>query len=198
MKNLEGSSSASFLSRMPVSLQIQTRRRALSSRADDILRFARRARVAVGLKGTVSILVSSNECMQAMNRHFRHKDKPTDVLSFPAGDPVRQVHAGDIAISVDIAEANASALGHATSSEIKILILHGMLHLAGYDHETDSGQMAKLERKLRAALRLPGSLTERAAHHAATKRTTPRKPARIKAGKSRKGTAKGRTATSKR
>jgi probable rRNA maturation factor len=199
MKNVEGFSSVGFLSRMPVSLQIQTRRRALSSHADDILRFARRARLAVGIKGTVSILVSSNECMQAMNRHFRHKDKPTDVLSFPASDHVRGLHAGDIAISGDIAVANAHALGHSASSEVKILVLHGMLHLAGFDHETDTGAMATLEHKLRAALRLPGSLAERAAPNAMpTKRALRPKPARMKVSTSRKGTAKGRTATSKR
>lgn len=147
---------------MPVSLQIQSRRRELGKSADDLLRFAKRARLAAGLKGTVSILVESSERLQAMNRYFRHKDKPTDVLSFPAATAVQSVHAGDIAISADIAAANARALGHETREELKVLILHGMLHLAGHDHETDSGAMAKLERKLRAELRLPDSLTERA------------------------------------
>jgi probable rRNA maturation factor len=118
-------------------------------------RFATRAQSAVRLKGEVSILVTGNAEIRALNRRFRRKDKPTDVLSFPMGS------GGDIAISADIAQLNATKLGHALSSEIKILILHGMLHLAGYNHETDEGQMAKKETKLRRELRLPASLIER-------------------------------------
>ena len=117
---------------------------------------------AAGLQGTVGILLQSSERMQAMNRYFRRKDKPTDVLSFPAGEALREVHSGDIAISTDIAADNAHRLGHSLASEIKILILHGMLHLAGHDHETDSGEMAREESRLRAGLRLPQSLIERA------------------------------------
>src|SRR5438445_13809581 len=104
---------------MPVSLQIQSRRRELNSTADDLIRFAKRARMAVGLSGTVSILVESSERMQAMNRYFRRKDKPTDVLSFPAAEAVQRLHAGDIAISADIAADNARNLGHATPEETK-------------------------------------------------------------------------------
>src|SRR5438874_1301354 len=164
---------------MPVSLQIQSRRRALGRNADELLGFARRARTAVGLSGTVSIVVESNERMQAMNRHFRQKDKSTDVLSFPAAPAVQQLHAGDIAISADIAIANAQSFGHSPADEIKVLILHGMLHLAGHDHETDTGKMARLEQRLRAQLRLPASLTERAAKaRPQTKRVSRRKTAR--------------------
>src|SRR5213076_2795227 len=88
------------------------------------------------------------------------------VLSFPAAPQIQSVHAGDIAISADIAAVNARTFRHSTAEEIKVLILHGMLHLAGYDHESDSGQMARLERRLRAQLHLPGSLTERARSNA--------------------------------
>lgn len=146
---------------MPVGLQIESRRRQLEGSADEILRFARRARRAAGLQGTVGILVQSSERMQAMNRYFRHKDKPTDVLSFPSAAELQGMHEGDIAISADIAAENARVLGHSIVSEIKVLILHGMLHLAGYDHETDSGEMAREERRLRAGFRLPLSLIER-------------------------------------
>jgi probable rRNA maturation factor len=168
---------------MAVSLLIQSTRAGLKKNAEELLRFARRARTAVGLRGTVGVLIESDERMRAMNRYFRRKDKPTDVLAFPAAPNIRKQHAGDIAISADIAAENASVLGHSTADEIKILILHGMLHLAGHDHETDSGKMAGLERGLRAQMRLPGSLIERSAGAKATpakKRASSAKPARIK------------------
>src|SRR5258708_7684130 len=106
---------------MPVSLQIESHRRQLSRNADELLRFARRARKAVGLRGTVSVLLQSSERMQAMTRCFRHKDKPTDVLSFPAAATLRELHSGDIAISADIATENAHSLGHSLANEIKVL-----------------------------------------------------------------------------
>jgi probable rRNA maturation factor len=183
---------------MPVGLQIESCRRQLDRSADDILRFARRARSAAGLQGTVSILVQSSERMQAMNRYFRHQDKPTDVLSFPAAAALQGMHEGDIAISADIAADNAHAFGHSLVKEIKVLILHGMLHLAGYDHETDSGQMAREERRLRVALRLPLSLIERT--ETAPGGRTPvsaasrRKPAKIKLRRASGSRPKRRTA----
>ena len=97
-----------------------------------------------------------------MNRQFRRKNHPTDVLSFPAqimGQGPQT--AGDIAISVEIARENAAALGHSLESELKILVLHGMLHLAGYDHERDNGEMAALEHQLRSKLKLPIGLIAR-------------------------------------
>ncbi len=96
--------------------------------------------------------------MKALNRSFRDKNKATDVLSFPAGIPEI---AGDIAVSAEIAAANAAQLGHAAETELKILILHGMLHLAGYDHETDNGEMLAREKELRRQLHLPSGLIER-------------------------------------
>ncbi len=182
---------------MPVGLQIESHGRELSRSANDLLRFARSARKAAGLQGTVSILVQSSERMRAMNRYFRHKDKPTDVLSFPAGRELQGMHEGDIAISADIAADNARSLGHSLTNEIKVLILHGMLHLAGYDHERDSGEMAREERRLRAGLRLPLGLIERT--EVATGGRTPlsaalrRKPARIKGRTSSGSRAKRRT-----
>jgi probable rRNA maturation factor len=120
--------------------------------------FAGRARRAVGLADDVVVLITSNLEVRKLNRRHRHKDKPTDVLSFPSAAPG---HAGDIAISMDIAAANASALDHSLETELKILILHGLLHLAGYDHERDKGQMRALESRLRSQFKLPVGLIER-------------------------------------
>jgi probable rRNA maturation factor len=99
--------------------------------------------------------------MRKLNRGFRGKDQPTDVLSFPAIKEVKNKFAGDLAVSLDIAVANARAFGHSTEAELKILILHGLLHLAGYDHETDAGQMARKEARLRHQFGLPSTLIDR-------------------------------------
>lgn len=121
-------------------------------------RFARRAGRAAGVRGEVNVLVTGDAEVRRLNRRFRRKDKPTDVLSFPAPD---RHCAGDIAISASTAARNARRLGHTTAEELKILLLHGMLHLAGHDHETDQGEMARKEGRLRRALGLPASLLER-------------------------------------
>ena len=125
-------------------------------------RFLARARQGVGLKGTVNVLLTSSAEMKSLNRRFRGKDKPTDVLSFPAEPDAQKQVAGEIAISAEIASQNARALGHSPAEEVKILVLHGVLHLRGYDHECDNGQMARREKQLRAKLRLPLGLIERA------------------------------------
>lgn len=124
-------------------------------------RFVARARRAVKLRGTVNILVTSNSELKTLNRRFRGKDQPTDVLSFPAVAGLKVHYAGDIAISAEIGARNARALGHSAAQEIKILALHGILHLRGYDHERDHGRMARMEQKLRSDLRLPIGLIER-------------------------------------
>lgn len=123
--------------------------------------FVGRARRAVGLQGAVDVFVTSNERMRQMNRQFRDKDKPTDVLSFPAGTVPWSKIAGEIAISREIAVENGRAFGHGSLVELKILVLHGVLHLAGHDHESDDGQMARKEQELRRELRLPEGLIER-------------------------------------
>lgn len=125
-------------------------------------RFVARAGRAVGLRGGVNVLVTSSRDLQALNRRYLGKDRPTDVLSFPpmAGLPVK--FAGDLAISAEIAARNARQFGHPLADEIKVLALHGVLHLAGYDHESDHGKMARKERRLRRELKLPATLTERA------------------------------------
>ena len=151
-----------FLPHMPppmdeLIITIQKPRRKLDPGA--LLEFSSRAQGAIRLRGTVSVLITGNAQMQRLNRVFRRKNKATDVLSFPGA--VRGV-AGDIAISADIAAANAKAFGHTLQQEIQILLLHGMLHLAGYDHENDAGEMSRKEASLRKRLGLPTSLISRA------------------------------------
>jgi probable rRNA maturation factor len=121
-------------------------------------RFARRAQELAGVRGEVGILIAGNRRLQQLNWRFRRKNEPTDVLSFPHNDD----GGGDIAISAVIARQNARRYSHSVADEVKILVLHGMLHLAGYDHESDNGRMARFENKLRARLRLPAALLERA------------------------------------
>jgi probable rRNA maturation factor len=126
-------------------------------------RFVTRVRRAVGLKGGVNVLLTTSSEMKSLNRRFRKKDKTTDVLSFPAAPEIQKQLAGDIAISAEIATKNARALGHSPSEEVKILVLHGILHLRGYDHECDNGKMQRREKQLRAKFRLPLGLIERSA-----------------------------------
>lgn len=127
--------------------------------------FILRARRAVNLRGRVNVLITSRTAMRALNLRFRGKDKPTDVLSFPSEPHVKgrgsDGLAGELAISAEIAARNSVQLGHSLASEVKVLVLHGILHLAGFDHERDNGQMARKEAELRRMLRLPAALTER-------------------------------------
>jgi probable rRNA maturation factor len=124
-------------------------------------RFVARARRAAGLKGAVNVLVTSSAQLKFLSRRFLGKDKATDVLSFPAGPEAPKNLAGEIAISAEIASQNARSFGHSPAEEIKLLVLHGVLHLCGYDHECDNGKMARREHLLRAKLRLPSGLIER-------------------------------------
>lgn len=138
-------------------------------------RFLARARRTAGLKGAVNILVTTSAEMKSLNRLFRGKDKPTDVLSFPAEPGAQKQFAGEIAICAELATRNARELGHSPAEEVKILVLHGILHLRGYDHECDNGQMARREKQLRAKLRLPLGLIERAAMGSAKAKNSRRK-----------------------
>ncbi len=128
-------------------------------------RFVLRARRAARLSGTVNILLTANSEMRSLNLRFRKMNKTTDVLSFPAEQVLakngKRLFAGEIAISADIARENAAKLGHSPAVEVKVLVLHGILHLAGMDHERDNGEMARKEASLRRLLGLPSSLTER-------------------------------------
>ncbi len=111
----------------------------------------------------VDVVIAGDAELRRLNRDFRGKDQPTDVISFPVPHAKKGAIEGDIAISAAIAAANARRFAHPLTDELKILILHGMLHLAGYDHETDRGEMARLEADLRAQFHLPISLIGRVA-----------------------------------
>ena len=126
-----------------------------------LARFLHRVRRELRLTGEVNLLVSDNREMQRLNRRFRGKNKTTDVLSFPASEGMDGRLAGDIAICAPIAAANAHYLGHSPAAEMKVLVLHGLLHLAGYDHEADQGEMASKEQALRKKLGLPLGLIAR-------------------------------------
>lgn len=130
--------------------------------ARTLARFLAEAQAAVHLKGEVTVLLTTDVAIRKLNRQFRHKNKATDVLSFPAEGVGAEGYAGDLAISFPTALKQAIEQNHSLSTEIKVLILHGLLHLAGYDHEFDNGKMARRERLLRAKLGLPQGLIERA------------------------------------
>jgi probable rRNA maturation factor len=130
--------------------------------------FLRKARRHVGLKGEVDVMIASDKTLRQLNRDFRGKDKATDVLSFPAPPDFPGNRAGDLAISLETAARQADEFDHEIGEEICILIVHGLLHLAGMDHETDGGEMAEREAAIRTAMRLPTGLIERV--HAAGRR----------------------------
>jgi probable rRNA maturation factor len=150
-----------------------------------LTRFLNRARLAVGLRGAVDVILTTDPTLRQLNKTFRGKNKPTDVLSFPAPYEFAKKHAGDLAISLDTAARQAIAYGHTLADEVKVLLLHGLLHLSGQDHETDNGEMATQEAALRRDLRLPTTLIERTTrtttkthistkkHHKSTTKKTP-------------------------
>lgn len=111
------------------------------------------ARLGVG-PVEVGILVCDDTTMRSLNRHFRGKDSSTDVLSFPDGDaqPDGPAYLGDVAISLETAAVQAERAGHEVERELALLIIHAMLHLCGHDHETDDGEMDRLEARLRGEL----------------------------------------------
>jgi probable rRNA maturation factor len=126
-----------------------------------LTRFLNRAAASVELEGEVQVLLTSDAEIKRLNKAFRGKNKPTDILSFPASDEAEDI-AGDLAISLETAARQAAEHGHTLRDEVRILLLHGLLHLAGEDHETDSGEMAAREFALRKQLGLNESLIERA------------------------------------
>jgi probable rRNA maturation factor len=127
-----------------------------------LVRFLREAQVAAGARGEVAVLLARDATLRKLNRQFRGKDKATDVLSFPPAGIGASKHGGDLAISFETAERQAEEHGHSLEKELRVLMLHGLLHLAGMDHETDEGEMAVREMKLRRKLKLPTGLIARA------------------------------------
>lgn len=133
-----------------------------------VARFVQLARAAIGLEGEVYVLLGDDATLRRLNKSFRGVNKATDVLSFPAGastvffgEPGAGL-AGDLAVSLETAARQAKRFDHTLRDEVRILLLHGLLHLAGYDHEQDSGEMAARESELRQELGLPESLIARA------------------------------------
>jgi probable rRNA maturation factor len=126
-------------------------------------RFALALRHEVAEGREFECLITNDRELQRLNREFRGKDEPTDVLSFPAAEtPAGAATLGVLAVSWQRASAQASEYGHSLESELRILMLHGVLHLLGMDHETDRGRMARLEARWRLRFHLPGGLIERA------------------------------------
>lgn len=113
-------------------------------------------------RGDVSVALVSDRRMRALNRQFRGKDAVTDVLSFPANrTPGVTPFLGDVVIASGVAKKQAKAAGHPVQTEIRVLALHGLLHLLGYDHDNDDGKMARVEARLRTKAGLREGLIER-------------------------------------
>ena len=133
-------------------IEVVNRQRRLKVDTRALTDFAAKALDAIGKTGSsATIAFVSDDAIRKLNQQFRRVDKATDVLSFPAGGPDK-LNLGDIAISAETAASQAEENGLAFDEEIAQLILHGLLHLSGYDHESDNGEMNRLELKLRRQL----------------------------------------------
>ena len=108
------------------------------------------AAAALRVSGEVSLVLGGDRLLRRLNRDYRGKDRPTDVLSFPGEGG--EAGLGDVVISVETAGRNARRLGRSLLQELDVLALHGFLHVLGHDHETDEGTMDRLERRLRRRL----------------------------------------------
>jgi probable rRNA maturation factor len=129
-----------------------------------------------GARGAVTVALLSDARVRELNRRFRKKDRPTDVLSFPSAgvEPgaAAQRYLGDVVIAAGVARRQAKEAGHSIQTELRVLALHGLLHLLGYDHERDAGRMARVERRLRRKGGLREGLIER-------------QPSRLRSGQAR-------------
>jgi probable rRNA maturation factor len=121
--------------------------------------FARRAQLEVAFGRPFDCVIADDRELRSLNRDFLSRDYPTDVLSFPSGTAAGPL--GDLAISADRAREQAQRFGHGVTEEISILLLHGLLHLNGMDHERDSGRMRRAEANFRRKFGLPAGLIER-------------------------------------
>ena len=120
-----------------------------------------------GARGAMVVALIGDQAMRRLNRQFRGKDCATDVLSFPeaskAGDDVSPgLRLGEMAIALGVARRQARRFGHSLDTELRVLALHGLLHLLGYDHDTDQGEMGRVEERLRKRAGLPAGLVSRA------------------------------------
>ena len=137
------------------------RRVPVNLRRAPIERFARTLQKEVAKGRPFDALITGDTELRRLNRDFRGKDYATDVLSFPSSRDAVGPFLGDIAISLGRARAQAREFHHSIEHEVQILMLHGVLHLLGHDHETDSGAMARAEKRWRRELGLPNGLIER-------------------------------------
>jgi probable rRNA maturation factor len=129
-----------------------------------LYRFAKKLETTVGRGRPFDCLITTDAELRRLNRNFRGKDEITDVLSFPVPGcwpPAPGPRLGDLAISLPRAREQAGRFGHELEQEIRILMLHGVLHLAGMDHESDGGRMERAEKRWRVRLDLPAGLIER-------------------------------------
>jgi len=131
-------------------LVIVDRQRKHAVRKQDIRQVLQGAAVQLKVEGELAIVFAGDALLRRLNRDYRFKDKPTDVLSFPGPD--KDMGLGDVIISVETARDNAARFGRPLDRELEILALHGFLHVLGYDHETDQGEMDALEKQLRRRL----------------------------------------------
>jgi probable rRNA maturation factor len=129
---------------------IVNRQRQHTVRSEDIKRLLERAAAALKITGEIAVVFAGDALLRRLNRDYRFKDKATDVLSFPGQD--RDMGLGDVIISVETARANSRSHSRTLDRELEILALHGLLHVLGYDHETDQGEMEALEKQLRSRL----------------------------------------------
>ena len=120
-------------------------------------------------RGDVAVALAGDAQVRALNRRYRHKDRATDVLSFPVASAFRRkIHEslGDIVIATGVAKRQAREAGHSEQTELRVLALHGLLHLLGYDHDDGDGKMARVETRLRRKGGLQTGLIERASRQA--------------------------------
>jgi probable rRNA maturation factor len=144
------------------------RRRELNAFAETVCE-----RVAGGRR--FCCLLTSDQALRRLNRQFRSIDAPTDVLSFPLAAPGGAL--GDIAISIDRARKQAAAYGHDLPAELRVLLLHGVLHLLGHDHASDAGKMRRMEVRWRRQLGLPAGVIERVTRQKPARQRSARQPA---------------------
>jgi probable rRNA maturation factor len=142
-----------------LSVLIVNRQRRHRIRVDRIRSLLERAARSMKVSGEVALVFAGDAVLQRLNRDYRFKDKPTDVLSFESQG--EDMGLGDIFISVETARANARRSSRTLDRELEILALHGFIHVLGYDHETDNGEMEALERRLRTRLLTPQAASPR-------------------------------------
>jgi probable rRNA maturation factor len=140
-------------SKEPAGLTVRNRQRGERVNLLKLRRFLKRASAAAPSGARATVVLVGDKPMRAFNRRYKGQDRPTDVLSFAAPEtPAEPGYLGDIVISVDTARRQALRRGSTLSRELQLLALHGLLHLLGYDHENDNGEMRRLEYRWRKKL----------------------------------------------